>query len=408
VEKGEMSSEEYRRIVGWNCDPSHPNPNPKMLFHGNYGFGPTTNALVTAPYATKHVVEAQKRLRLIVTFASYMTPTAKYSDIILPVIDQFESFEFLCINEFLNGIFKIVPPKGEAKHYMWIYAKIARALGIDRRKFMPLYVDDESWDRNFEEMTRRFYEEVKRMLEKGIEHYGGRLIKPLPSFEEFMKHPTINLNEYFDKPLQPCYTPIVKGKGFSTKSGKIEFCAEFMLDERERGKMHFDHLGRWFGWVPNDWGDQTAIPTYQPCVRGMEDPLVKKYPLMLLTPHSRYRIHSYGWQSKYLRENYRHSVWISVADAKKRGIRDGDLCRVYNDVGEVILPAYVTSRISPGVVIIRHGAYYEPDDEGRDWGGAPSVLLYDDKSPPCPPTATGCVEVERCECPTKPPSRDSR
>ena len=239
------------------------------------------------------------------------------------------------------------------------------------------------------------------MLERGIEYYGGKVDKPLPSSEEIKKHPIVNLNEYFEKPLQPCYSAVVKGKGFSTKSGKIEFLCDFMLDEKERGKMHFDHMGRWIAWVPNDWRDQTAIPTYQPCVRGMEDPLIKKYPLMLLTPHSRYRIHSYGWQSNYLRENYRHSVWINVADAKKRGINDGDLCLVYNDVGKAILPAYVTSRISPGVVIIHHGAYYDPDDDGVDWGGSPSVFLYDDKSPPCPPTATGCVEIEKYKGPIK-------
>jgi anaerobic selenocysteine-containing dehydrogenase len=48
-----------------------------------------------------------------------------------------------------------------------------------------------------------------------------------------------------------------------------------------------------------------------------------------------------------------------VVDAKQRGIKDGDSVRVYNDSGEVIMPAYVTSRITPGVVIIRHGAWPE-------------------------------------------------
>lgn len=395
VEKGEMSSEEFRRIIGWNCDPAHPNPNPKILFHGNYGYRATTNALVTAPYAAKLVTEALERLRLIVSFASYMTPTAKYSDIVLPVFDQYEDVQILCINEFLQAFSRIVPPKGEAKHYMWIYAKIARALGVDPSKFLPIYLNDENWDRDLDDFFALCYEQLKDMLEKGIEYYGGKVEKPLPSFEELKENPIINLNEYFDKPLQPCYSAVAKGRGFSTKSGKIEFLCDFMLNENERGKMHFDHMGRWIGWVPNDWRDQTAIPTYQPCVRGMEDPLIKKYPLMLLTPHSRYRIHSFGWLSQYLRENYRHTVWINVADAKRRGINDGDLCMVYNDVGRAVMPAYVTSRISPGVVIIHHGAYYNPDGEGVDRGGSASVFLYDDKSPPCPPIATGCIEIEK-------------
>ena len=168
-----------------------------------------------------------------------------------------------------------------------------------------------------------------------------------------------------------------------------------MLDESQRGKMHYDHMGRWYGWVPSDWRDQTAIPTYQPAVRGMEDPLMNKYPLMILTPHSRYRIHSFGWLAPHMRECHRHSVWLNPADAKKRGIEEGDLCKVYNDVGEIVLPAYVTSRQSPGITLVHHGAYYDPDEKGRDWGGTPSALMYDDKSPACPPTASGCVQVEK-------------
>jgi anaerobic dimethyl sulfoxide reductase subunit A len=93
---------------------------------------------------------------------------------------------------------------------------------------------------------------------------------------------------------------------------------------------------------------------------------------------------------------YRHSVWISTADAKIRGIEDGDLVRVYSDVGEIVIQAYVTSRITPGTVSIYEGAWYNPNKQGVDRGGSPNTVLYAEK--PNPSGAwpfAGLVEVEK-------------
>ena len=43
-------------------------------------------------------------------------------------------------------------------------------------------------------------------------------------------------------------------------------------------------------------------------------------------------------------------------DASKRGIKHGDLVRIYNDRGEVRINAKVTPRILPGVVGFKWGA----------------------------------------------------
>ncbi|UCG67901.1 MAG: hypothetical protein JSW12_22445 [Deltaproteobacteria bacterium] len=51
---------------------------------------------------------------------------------------------------------------------------------------------------------------------------------------------------------------------------------------------------------------------------------------------------------------YRHRVWISTTDGKARGIKHGDMIQVYNDRGRVVMPAYVTTRIMSGIVIIHH------------------------------------------------------
>ena len=88
-------------------------------------------------------------------------------------------------------------------------------------------------------------------------------------------------------------------------------------------------------------------------------PKAEKYPLTMLTSHSFHRQHTSQDNNPWLRDEFRHAVHISVVDAKGRAIKDGDLVRVYNDMAEVIMPAHVTSRITPGVVIIRHGAWPE-------------------------------------------------
>ena len=79
--------------------------------------------------------------------------------------------------------------------------------------------------------------------------------------------------------------------------------------------------------------------------------------------------------------------------------------KVYNDTGEMILPAYVTSRVMPGTVFVLHGGWYKPGKEksqlmpdGIDMGGAPNFLIHNEDLPltivdmfPC----KGLVEVKK-------------
>ena len=68
---------------------------------------------------------------------------------------------------------------------------------------------------------------------------------------------------------------------------------------------------------------------------------------------------------------------INSADAQAREICDRDMVRVFNDRGEMTIPAKVTERIMPGVVDIPEGAWYDPDDRGVDRGGCANVLTKD-------------------------------
>ena len=48
------------------------------------------------------------------------------------------------------------------------------------------------------------------------------------------------------------------------------------------------------------------------------------------------------------------------ADAKSRGIENGDIVLVQSRRGAVLAGAYVTDRVIPGVVVVHHGAWYTP------------------------------------------------
>jgi anaerobic selenocysteine-containing dehydrogenase len=91
---------------------------------------------------------------------------------------------------------------------------------------------------------------------------------------------------------------------------------------------------------------------------------------------------------------------MSPVDAKKRDIRDGDLVRVYSAAGETVIPAYVTSRVTPGHVHVFHAGHYTPSDvktdlmpDGVDRGGNASFLIEDT----IPTTLQACLDAGSVE-----------
>ena len=378
VKAGELNEADYMRMIGWRADPSLVKKfNPKMLFWGGGSKPHASDHLVTACDTPNTQVEAMQRMEFVVTMHSRMTPTVKHADIILPAQDwmweeknitqtQYGGFE--CIN-FCPGV---VEPPGEVKPWVWVYTKLAEKLDIDPKRFFKYYTTDENWDRDWERYLRDCY--------KGVEDYYRDRDIDIPSWEEFTNGKFINCDELDDQPFTGFNKQINEGKPFNTASGKIELYSRYMADEANRGKgEHYDPFGRLYDNLPADWSDLTPSTIYQTAVKGMDDPLVSRYPLMMLCPHGRYRVHYLFWDHPWLKDHvYRHRLWINTADATARGVKDGDLVKAYNDGGTVVMPAYVTSRIMPGLIVIRHGGKYIPDASGVDFGASPSTLLGGD------------------------------
>jgi anaerobic dimethyl sulfoxide reductase subunit A len=101
----------------------------------------------------------------------------------------------------------------------------------------------------------------------------------------------------------------------------------------------------------------------------------------MVTPHPRWRTHSIFHNIPWLRETYQQEITINAGDAAKLGIRTGDIVEVWNERGKVVVPAYVTERCMPGVVVLFEGAWMDLAKDGSDRAGNPDFLTLDQPSP---------------------------
>ncbi|MCZ7536980.1 MAG: molybdopterin-dependent oxidoreductase [Acidimicrobiia bacterium] len=94
----------------------------------------------------------------------------------------------------------------------------------------------------------------------------------------------------------------------------------------------------------------------QLCVHKEPLPAGGPYPLRLTGGHTRWSQHAIFRANEQLLRLQRGGpvAYVSVADARSRGIDDNDFIRVYNDVGEFILRAKVAASVQPGEVICYH------------------------------------------------------
>jgi len=308
-----------------------------------------SNPVDQLPYAKKWV-EALNKLEFMVVQEQFMTSTARFADIIFPVSTFLEKNDIIAsgATPFYGYLKKVIEPMPETKSQLEIAMALAERLGI--RDFNVK--TDEEWVKEIVSgSVIPDYEEFKR---KGV--YRIKLSEPYVAFREQIEAP--------------------ESHPFPTASGKIEIYSQDLADMN-------DPL------LP-------PIPKYIEPWEGPEDPLSKKYPLQLITTHFKRRAHSQFETLPWLRELQPQALMISSADAQLRNISDGDLVRVFNDRGEVIVPSKVTDRIMPGVVDLPEGAWFSPDERGVDRGGCANVLTTDRQSP-CGAhvTNTALVEVEK-------------
>jgi anaerobic dimethyl sulfoxide reductase subunit A len=360
---GAITKQEYFNAIG--NDMSNPTPNLKMAWFNSNLMNQTTNI--------NKEIEAVKAMDFVVSMVWHMDqPTGQLADIVLPRAEVWEedpTFVSIGISGFQFAP-KVIQPPGEVQSALEIMVQLANQLGVANSYAPQLAsVTAADWDSTLSNFAQTSYEAW------------ASASNVTTSWADFLKSPAYRV---------PITTPVVgyadqiqNGKAFPTASGKIEFYSSVLA----QGDTYLE--------TTKYGGHIDPYATYVDIAQGYFDSSVSTYPLMAISGHGRYRLHSWQDGDPMLREDvYRHSVWISVADAQQRGISDGDQVRVYNDTGQIVLPAYVTSKIVPGTVNICEGGWFTPNASGVDMRGAPNAIFPDTANPDGQWPFHGLVEVE--------------
>jgi len=257
------------------------------------------------------VVKALKSLDFLVVSDYVLSATADLADIVLPACTYLEKSDLLSSNNFyLQYMPKVIDPLWESKSDLDAITLVAQKMGVGKY-----------FDKGADEY-------LKEILHIGDPKADGNVVG-LTWEQLTTSAPHLNT------PTMP-YVPF-SDKKFPTKSGRIEFYVEMLIPYDQQ--------------LPGFKEPIEATPT---------NPLFKKYPLTFLSTHTRFRTHSQFVNLPWLKEvnnGGQGFLEINPADAKPRGIGDGDVVKVFNDRGFMKVNARLTEGIKPGVVNCYQGGW---------------------------------------------------
>lgn len=284
------------------------------------------------------MIKAYQKLETFVVQDAFWTATARMADIILPCTLEQERNDITKAhsNSYIFAMKQASEPYGEAKDDYDIFTELLKHFSD---KHVHAFTEGRSKMEWIEHFYNASYEKAKNsgvkmpafkeFWEKGYcEFETPEVAKKFVRFEDFRKNPIVNR--------------------LGTPSGKIEiFSKKIASYEYDNCKGH----PMWF--EPMEW-------------LGSEK--VDKYPLNLVSPHPKYRLHSQlnnTWLRHLEEVNGREPIWINTKDAKKRGIKSGDVVRIFNDRGQILGGAVVTEYVKEGAVRMQEGAWYDPSEAGE-------------------------------------------
>ncbi|HSG82876.1 MAG TPA: molybdopterin-dependent oxidoreductase [Gemmatimonadota bacterium] len=265
---------------------------------------------VTQNPETHTVLEAFRALDFRVVVEQFMTDTAREADIVLPAKTMFEQSDVIGAywHHYIQLKQKVIEPPGEVKPESEIYRLLARKLGITEAGDPAVFpVSDEEVDAFLERELAPYPELTLERLR------AGPLLAP-GSEEVAFSH-----------------------RVFPTPSGKIE------LDSAEAAE-------RW---------RLDPLPRYREpaeSVRRADASDPASFPLYLLTPNTKNRIHSQFNNLRMIKQfGDRPVAQMHPDDARNRSIRDGDRVRVFNERGEIRVEAQLDNGIKQGCVCVTNG-----------------------------------------------------
>ncbi len=265
---------------------------------------------VTQNPETAKVLEAIRGLDFRVVVEQFMTDTAREADLVLPAKTLFEQSDVIGAywHPYLQLKQKVLEPPGEVKPESEIYRLLAGRLGLDPDAVAAAFPGPAD-------------AEVEAWLERRLEPF------PELTLERLRRGPV----------LAPGHEEVAFADlRFPTPSGRIELRSE------EAARR---------------WGAD-PLPVYvepEESVRR-ESPESAKYPLYLMTPNTKNRIHSQFQNLRMIRAvSPGPFLDMHPEDMAGRGLTEGARARVFNDRGALTLPVRVDRGLKPGCVAVTNG-----------------------------------------------------
>jgi biotin/methionine sulfoxide reductase len=319
---------------------------------------------------------AWKKPQLVVCHDIEWNATARQSDIVLPVCSTLERNDVMSskYDPYIVAMKKVRDPVGESRTDYDIFCDLAARLGWRERFSEGL--DEMGW--------------LRRLYETGQRQAAAQNID-MPAFDIFWAEGIFyRPHEILRRTMLSRFRENPAKHRLGTPSGRIEIFSQPIAD------MALSDCPGHPTWIaPQEWlGAETAA----------------RYPLHLLSPQPRHRLHGQldgNAASRGSKINGREPLYISPVDAEQRRILDGDVIRVFNDRGMILCGASVLPDLAEGVVLVETGAWFSPDAALGNGcaSGNPNVLTADRKTSDL---ARGCaansalVEVERYDGPFVP------
>lgn len=346
----------------------------RMIYHGGAS---TLNQVVNA----KRGIEAHRKVEFVVTQHYAYNTSARYSDIILPVVTRWELF-----GDFGDGgnrkkeaiLYgsKICEPLYEAQSDYWIAEQLANRLGLDGSLVNPLSVEQRMFNAiatiKVVNEDNTGYGPLVTITQDDIDNLGveGETQEGRISFNEFREAGIYQVPRSDGDPYafiaHKEYREDPEGHPQETESGKFEIYSAALQ------KLVYDC----------GWTEIEPYPAYQPPIEGYEQTFgdwenkVKgDYPLQFYTIHYPRRGHSNFDNVPWLREAFPQECIMNASDAAERGIAENDVVVVSSAHGQTKRHVHVTERMMPGVVTLGEGAWLEVDEAtGIDKAGNVNMI----------------------------------
>ncbi|MDE1311275.1 trimethylamine-N-oxide reductase TorA [Vibrio aestuarianus subsp. cardii] len=295
--------------------------------------------------------KAFRKLQTVVTVDFAWTATCRFSDIVLPACTQFERNDIDVYGSYsgkgLIAMHRLVDPLFQSRTDFEIFTELTRRFG--RHEEFTRGMDEMEW-------VRSLYEDCKKANAGKFE---------LPEFDAFWEQSVLDFGEGKPWVRHADFRKDPEINALGTPSGFIE------ITSRKIGRYGYEHC-------------QDHPMWFEKTERSHGGPGSEKHPYWLQSCHPDKRLHSQMCESEEYRATYavqgREPVYINPIDAKEKGIKDGDLVRVYNDRGQLLAGAVLSDSYPRGIIRIEEGAWYGPLSE-KDGAictyGDPNTLTLD-------------------------------